>query len=400
MHIKRRTSYRIPRELGQDQLKVDAVKDNDVQLSKRFLSSKTEIECYNFTGRVIRTYDHMGVCCIHKPLTTTPDTPEFIGCFVMKKRYEIHDDTQVVHNVSERHLTLSEEAERYAEDVVRDINRSRGFSRRSIGHYFKIKYADMTRNGGSIYVKATDLVIVDETYQDVVVHPNSKAYLDMCIEQLYDSAHTYSIEINDPQGTGDPYYVNLNSQVFEIKPTRDVNIGDGVKIVFKEPNSPARTVHTSNLEEDNLKAIGIFKNYRDADQYGKRFDLQLAEIEKETQLTKAQVDNQSTKNKLVLDEQSTENKLLEILSKMQLLDKQTSTDDVKWEAERMKHEREMEKMQNELKLQRENHQRDIENMRMKDYFDTRSHYRKDSSEALKFLPVLVGGVLAAFALLK
>lgn len=401
MPIKRRTSCRIPPEPKTDQLKVSVVRDNDVQLNKRFLSSKMEIECYNFTGRTIKTYDHTGVCCIHKPITTTADNPEFIGCFVMKKRYEINEQTQVTYSEGEQTLSLSQEAEKYAEEVIREINRSRGLTRRSAAHYFTIKITDLNLNEGVIYVKSTDLVVVDESkHRGTIVHPNSKAYMDMRIDQLYDSAHTYSIEINDPRGPGAPFFVSLNDKVFEVVPTRDTNVGDGAKIVYKQPHQPAVTVAYSSLEPDELAKIGIFKDYSDADKYGKRFEIKLAELEQQTQLAKHEGALQIAENKQSIDDQATSNKLTTLLTEMIGLQQQSLLDRDKREGEWDKLERERNKAIQDAELLKEKHRRELEDMRMKDYYENRSYSRKDSSEGLKFLPILVGGIVAAVALIN
>jgi hypothetical protein len=37
---------------------------------------------------------------------------------------------------------------------------------------------------------------------------------------------------------------------------------------------------------------------------------------------------------------------------------------------------------------------------MKDYYEDRSYERKDSSEIVKFLPLMVGGALALFSIMK
>ncbi len=400
MQIKRRTSCRIPPEPQTDQLKIEVVRDNDVQLNKRFLSSRVDIECYNFTGRTIKTFDHTGVCCIHKPITTVPDIAEFIGCFVIRKRYEINETTQVTHTTGEQHLSLSEAAERYADEVIREINRSRGLNRRSVAHHFTIKIKDLNQNGGTFYVKAPDLVVVDENYKGAIVHPNSRAYLDMKIDQLYDAAHTYSIEINDPHGHGVPYFVSLNNKVFEIIPTQDKNVGDGAKIVFKQPHQAATTVAHSSLDAEELSKIGIFKNYSDADQYGRRFEIKLAELEQQTQIAKSEGALRQAENKQAVDDQSTTNKLSLLLAEMIQLQQQNAVDHDKRDNERDKLQRDKEKLELEAEALKEKHRREMEDMRMKDYYEARSYNRKDSSEGLKFLPILAGGLIAAVALLN
>lgn len=398
--MKKRTTCRIPTEPKPDLVKPEFITDEDFRLSKRFLSTTTQIECYNFTGHVVKTLDHMGVCCIHQPITTTPDSPEFIGCFVIRKRYELGERTLISRSHDTEAMELSEREEGYIDEVMTKINRKRGMSRRCVSHYLKVRHRDLLAAGGLMYVRVPDLVIIDESFGGIAIHPNSKKYLNMQLEHLQAQSHIYSIEINDSAGEGQPYYVNLNGKVFTINPTKDINFADGVKIIYKEPNLPARVVHRSSLVDEELKNIGVFKNYRDADQYGKKFDLELARLENETALAKAHADEVSAKNKLLIDEQTTENKMNEILLKMNLITQQSVAEIEKHNADQLKNQQTIEKLQAELVIQREEHQRSLESMRMKDYYDYRAYERKDSSELVKFFPVLLGAGLAAFAILK
>jgi len=401
---RKQLGFKLPKELGSGTINPIPVKEHPNTLNKITLSSASTIECYNYTGHVIRTYDHMGVCLTHAPITTSPEIPEFVGCFVIKKQLEINDKTQAYqtswYQEDSKYFQTGNPTDEYSKTVTEIINRYRGLSRRIAGHYFKLSYTELNENEGSIYVRAVDLVVVDDTNKNSIIHPNSKQYMDIMIDRLYDANHTYTIEINDPNGSGEPYYVNLNGKVFAIQPTMNDYVGDGARIVYKPPNEPSQTIAVSSMDENELKNIGIFKNYSDADNYGKQYDLKLAELERETQLGKAELAKNTVDNKTQLDNLETTHKLTKILADMQALNQQAENDRIKSENEKAKHARELEKLERDLIIQQENHRREIENMRMKDYYDHRSHERKDSSEMVKFLPVLVGAGIAAFALLK
>jgi hypothetical protein len=63
-------------------------------------------------------------------------------------------------------------------------------------------------------------------------------------------------------------------------------------------------------------------------------------------------------------------------------------------------EREREEAKRELILEREKSDMSLRQLKMKDYYEDRSYERKDSSEIVKFLPLMVGGALALFSIMK
>ena len=50
--------------------------------------------------------------------------------------------------------------------------------------------------------------------------------------------------------------------------------------------------------------------------------------------------------------------------------------------------------------EREKAEMSLRQLKMKDYYEDRSYERKDSSEIVKFLPLMVGGALALFSIMK
>jgi hypothetical protein len=63
-------------------------------------------------------------------------------------------------------------------------------------------------------------------------------------------------------------------------------------------------------------------------------------------------------------------------------------------------EREKEEARRELVYEREKAEMSLRQLKMKDYYEDRSYERKDSSEIVKFLPLMVGGALALFSIMK
>lgn len=399
------TKYRacFPKKTGSKSVGVEVNPKEPRVLNKRHMSSTTTTECYNFTGMVIKTLDHMGFCTIHNPQTTAPDERAYIGCFVVKRIGSVSDSAQVV-DMSD--AVKGSKYEDFNSDVFNDIllninhkNREE-IRRRTSTVIYSIPHTAITKNDGSMYVRDVDLVLFNDKCKHEIIHPNSPRALDVHIDQLYSSAHTYSIEINDPNGTGLPFYINLNDRVFEIKPTQNISLGEEVRVVFKAPNQQAETIYLGTIDDDNLSKIGIFRNYMDADKYGDKLDIIKSQQELETINAKAELE----RTKVTTAQQTTDIKLTGEYKALELklneLDQKSKLAEAQFKADLEKRDREAIEAKRDLILEREKSEMSMHQLRAKDYYEYRSHERKDSSEGLKMLPVLVGGALAMFALLK
>ena len=401
MESKPRASF--PKKAGSKNVSVEVNPKEPKVLNKRHLSSSLTVECYNYTGTVIKTLDHLGLCTIHKPLTTAPDERAYIGCFVVKRINAVSDTTQVVEmSESVRGSRYDEFNENTFAELLLNINHKEreDIRRRSSVALYSVPHTAVTKNGGSLYIRDIDLVLINDKCKGEVIHPNSPRAIDLHIDQLYTSAHTYSIEINDPSGNNLPFYINLNDRVFEIKPTANLTLGEEVRIVFKMPNESAETIYLGIIDEEALAKIGIFRNYMDADKYGEKLAILKTQHEIDTlnaktefEKTKVTTAQATTDIKLTGEYKALELKLDELTAKAEATNRQNILD-----AE--KREREAETAKRDLILERERTEMTMHQLRAKDYYEYRSHDRKDSSEGLKMLPVLVGGALAVFALLK
>lgn len=401
METKQRVSF--PRKVTPHKVKVDASgKDNKV--NNRHLSSSLTIECYNYTGHVVKTLDHLGLCLIHEPITTVPDERSFIGAFVIKRIHVAHEKTQVTEMYdavrgSNRYLEFNMDL---ADEIIVDINhRGRdGLKQRSSVLYFTIQNLAITENGGSIYIRDVDLVVMNQKHAVNIIHPNSPRGVDYIVDQLYEAAHAYNIEINDPKNPESIFYINLNDRVFTITPTRNTNIGEEVRIVFKRPHEPAETIFLKSIDDGELANVGIFRNYQDADKYAKKLDVlksqnELKVIEARGAVEDIKIDSLSKQNELKLqaEQASLDAKVKELITKQELMERTHAK-----ELEDIARQRDKDARDRELDM--EKHDRALDKLKRDDYYESRSYNRKDSSESLRALPIIVGGAMALFALLK
>lgn len=401
METRPRASF--PKVTGAKSIHVEVNPKEQKVLNKRHLSASVTVEFYNFTGQTIKTLDHLGLCTIHKPLTTSPEERAFIGCFVIKRINSVADSSQIVE------MSESVKGSRFAEfneDVFNDLllninHKSREeIRRRTSSAYYTIPHTTISKNGGSIYVRDVDIVLLNDKCNHEVIHPNSPRALDAHIDHIYSASHTYSIEINDPDGTESPFYINLNDKVFAIKPTNNPSLGEEVRVVFKAPHEKAETIYLGVIDEPELAKVGIFRNYMDADKYSEKLDL--LKQEQELELTQSKANLEKTKVSAAIQttdiKLSAEYKALELkMNEMALKQEQAAKE---YDAELRKRNEAFEQAKRDALLEREKAELQMQQLKMKDYYEYRSHERKDSSEGLKMLPVFAGGALALFALLK
>ena len=403
MEVRRKSA--LPKRAGTSKVKTEVKTGTDSKkIGRRHLSSALTIECFNFTGQTIKTLNHLGLCTIHPANTTAPDERAFIGCFVIRRRCEVSDDTQITEMYDSVRGTnrASAPMEDFINDLLIDINhRARdSLSRRDSTVYYSVSATSIAENNGNIYIPDLDLVVISERCNQEIVHPNSPKALDLHMQQMYDAAHTYSIEINDPINGDKPFYVNINDKVFEIIPTKNEYLGEEVRITFKAPHKQAETIYLGVIDDAELEKIGLFRKYADADKYREKLEVLQQQLNLENTMAKAKLENTKATTteagleaKLNVELRTLEAKMQEMTQKQELVNAQYIKD-------LEKIEREKEEARRELVYEREKAEMSLRQLKMKDYYEDRSYERKDSSEIVKFLPLMVGGALALFSIMK
>lgn len=390
------------RRLTTDDFVVTPVnRTNDKNYSDINQSSHSySLEYYNFTGKSIRTLDHLGLCVFHQPILKQPPRAEFAGKFVIRRRYTSTKNNPTFDyskSVDGRNHELNTDSE-ITKLIINELNGSDGGLMDSI-HYFAISDSVLERYGGIHYLRDLNIVLASESFHDEMVHPLSNNAIDQALDTINESSFTYSIMINDPQSNGQPYYINLNGQVFELQPTKDVNLGNVVKLNWKKPNRSVESIYVGTTNDIDLNKYGLFKSYQEADNYGQRLELLRQQIDLDILKGKAELENNklnSTREtleiKLESERQTSALKIAELSAKLE-------ENRIKFEQAMRARDIENENLRRDNDYAYERHIRDIENMRMKDYYDQRSHERKDSSEFVKWLPTIIGAGLAAWGIL-
>lgn len=363
-------------------------------------SLSINVEFFNYTDQNVRTLDHTGMTILHVPITPPAEETEFRRHFVIRKRIEVSNSSRTGMMTESVDYT-DEVPNDVLEDIVTQLSGAlrQGSNKRNNTTRYGV-FIDDLKKEGTAYVKDADILVYLENYTGVIVHPNSERALIEYDNYRYAGSHAYVIHINDPDGKNTPYYINLNSRVFKIIPTSNYDMEEEVRIEFKNETDGTEIIYSGPLDDIKLREIGLFRNYSDADNYAEKDALATAQAELELVRAKSEHErlklasaSETLDVKLNAEKQAVEQKLAEMQRKTELAEIQHVKDLEKLRIER-------EEAKRDLILEREKSEMQFQQLRIKDHYENRSYDRKDSSEALKFLPMICGGLLAAFAVLK
>lgn len=241
---------------------------------------------------------------------------------------------------------------------------------------YPITIEELKKYGGALYYSEIDQVIALGSGDNVPLHPYSEKGRSMYSEDVHGSrtvGFIYNLEIIDNSGRLGIRYVNINGNIFPLKPIADYGRRDGVYVrtqghldEYGNPSSTMRRVSFETAAQD----LGVFNSYEDAQTLGD------PERTRATELAEHQRETQRLKNELSRHQHDRE------LEKLQR------------DEERQKHEDERARQQAEFARMREetSYALDLRRIETKDRYEERSYIRKDSTEVIKSLPGMIVGL--------
>lgn len=240
---------------------------------------------------------------------------------------------------------------------------------------------DIVRNGGVLYLADIDLVINATQEEWMSLHPYSEAATRYQLIEAETNVNNterfgYSMYIISNDGAYNDKYINIGGCVYRVPSTKNQSLRDGVYLCSTGPAEndaikpmPIALHYTFEDAQEKLK---LYDSAEEADKLGD----QLSEREKE------------------IKELQVQYRELEHEQKIERMKFEQELDEKKRENERISMERQREHSHLE-------HERTMRGIRDKEYYETRSYARKDSSEMMKFIPSLITGSLAlAFLVFK
>lgn len=265
----------------------------------------------------------------------------------------------------------------------------------ALGVEHRITAEEILARGGNVYAANLDLVLsteedplaVAEHLYSVVASRQQLIEADESINSK--DSFGYSVRIVDKNGSFGPRFINVNGKVYKVPVSHDRSLQDGVYVtssgeISGDYDYSVPGVKRYSFEEAEAK-VGLYKNHNDALVYG-----DVIEMEKRK-----------------LEEVAAQNKLMEQKLRMERMEREAELDKLKNEMEKEKARLEqslaeskalIERREYEIKQARDEleHQRKLEALQAKNEQEQRSYVRKDTSEVLKFIPLLFTGIIAAF----
>ena len=350
-------------------------------------SAAVEIDYFNYTNKDVIIVDHTGLALKFKPLNFTPRKAVLINKFVVRKKIKLAKSTiaadmscavKAKNNVYTKEIVSSNE-DLFSEKLL-SINET--ITTISGGESNNIYFIEPDSLNEPIYIRDVDVLVYDAKYTGDVIHPNSVRAIEAKIEQLHEDTYSYNIEINDPEWLSDYYYLNMNDKVVTITPSRNSNMPAEANLSFKSPGEPLDLLFTGELNEVKLNEVGIYKTFKEASDSKNKIELLKESLEYQRMMDSHQKTVEGAESAHLY-------KMNELSNKMEV-----NNQSHKIALEKL--EEDHRKLLRDLEFERIKNEESVKMNAMKDYYDQRSHERKDSSEGLKFLPTLLGAGLALF----
>lgn len=257
----------------------------------------------------------------------------------------------------------------------------------------------------NLYIHNRDLVVSKESVDVAPHHPfdtleSSKEYAELLLENR--TGYGVVIDIIDNDQTIGIRYINTGKHIHPITPRKDLSKPNGVYVfkTFTNEHNERKTTTAYFTITEAVDKLGLYTTYAAAES-GSDIQLQrskeLEDRKHENQLLKSRIEDDKLKSESLVNSMRMEYAKQEHLLKQQVnvmtqqfqqQEHQRKNDENRWERERAEMQRSLERDKN-----RYSH----DDLRRNDYYEERSHYRKDTSEMFKFIPVLLTAAVGVWA---
>lgn len=248
---------------------------------------------------------------------------------------------------------------------------------------YPITLGELKKYGGSVYYSEIDQVISLGDADKVPLHPYSDRGRSVYSEDNHGTRSVgflYNLEVVDNYNQQGTRYVNINGNIYPLRPTIDYGRRDGVYVQthghLDEYGNTTSTRKRVAFEQAG-KELGVFDSYDEAKTLGnleRKLQQELADKTAET--TRLRADMEAIKHARELEK-------------------------IDRDEERARNDEIRNRQNAELAMQRDEntHALEVRRIETKDRFEERSYQRKDTSDIIKVLPsaiVGIGAVAMAF----
>lgn len=245
---------------------------------------------------------------------------------------------------------------------------------------YQIAKREFGMQGGAIYISDSDILLtMTDSIEKAYPHPYSEEHTRLQHGSETNSASfVYKLDLVDNHQSVSGKYANINGEVFRVSPIKDPTRPDGLYKYSRkahEQNNPDALSYETFYSFADIKQAGVYDTVDEAEYAGN------AGLKKKEELLQAEHATSLKKYEAEAAKQETAR-----VASIQLTT-----------ANEQKHKQDIElilaKHQESLNAIKEEHNR----LQMKDHYDEKGYVRKDSSEFMKHLPVIILGAGTALA---
>jgi len=321
------------------------------------------------------------------PPTLNPLNSEFIV------RYTLTLGADVIFNVDSL-LNSTSHSSRILAKVFQEGGMSLNRNQRIFALDYHLNIEEIETRGGSLYLSNLDLLVTVHSGVLVPLHPFSEIYnRNQAVEQFdhVNNVNTfgYGLKIIDSLNQFGVRYVNINNQIYRIPIMESSALPDGVYLTSSGPVegdlSLVKPVSKLYPFEEADTALRLYKSVESAKTMGDEFG------EKEKELKRLTLHVKEREQELKAEKLAKE-------AEFELFKQRIERERIEEDSLRKQEENRIAQRVASLKeeIAQLEYQRTLETLKQKEYYETRSLDRKDSSETIKFLPTLITGALALF----
>lgn len=355
---------------------------------------KISYSFFNYTGGDITIIDRDNMKFTIKPL---PSGAMRMGTGIMAVKNYIFHDAVIIDEVS-----LSSELSQDQEHLRKAFANRRKVSpnETAIDIVYTLSPEAFREFDECVYIRELDIVVT-RVADEKVIHPYSE-------QGLLLTATPESLE-KDFSGLGfrwvthkyqeETLFMNFYGMVVSVSSVHDTQMDEGFYIYIKGLESSAGSTRLQKVTlEEAVEKFGLTKSLYEAQKASsmeERLNKDLDFLKGEQKLSIIEREHQLK----LIQATSAENS---VLAKMEEMDRKRAAEQLAFEIENDKRQRDHEQYLTKLKLDADKAFRDMEMLkekirydeesnRRKDYYENRSYDRKDSSELVKWLPGIILG---------
>ena len=245
-----------------------------------------------------------------------------------------------------------------------------------------LKKTDLVGYDNAVYIKEQDIVVYVPRLGVTVIHPTTVSLVlnGLTPFKRNTDGFNFTIKINDPKNKIGNRYLNISGMVYEIIPERNPANIEGV--VVSSTSNGGEMCHVPMSLDEFEDKVKSYKTFEEAEVLGNMEEKMKHELSSEIETLKHSnsVESEKLKTASLRQQQESDEAKKELAVAQNEL-----------KAQEAKHKKELELIN--AQIDREKSQMEFQSLQRKAYYEERSYDRKDSSELIKFLPMVIGAGL-------